>query len=82
MGGIIKLQLVGFHCTRGKELREFNISPNGEWLIACHQNSYDIVVFRIIENGTLIEISRTKRILSPVCIVFSKYIIGGLQYHD
>jgi len=68
-----KLQLVGFHYTRGKELREFNISPNGEWLIACHQNSHDIVVFRIMENGTLIEISRTKKILSPVCVAFSGF---------
>jgi len=68
-----RLQLVGFHYTRGKELREFNISLNGEWLIACHQNSHDIVVFSIIENGTLIEISRTKEILSPVCVAFSGF---------
>ncbi len=70
-----KLQLVGFHYTRGKELREFNISPDGEWLIACHQNSHDIIVFRILENGTLVEISRTKKILSPVCIAFSGFNI-------
>lgn len=65
-----KLQLLYFHYTGGKELREFNICPNGEWLIACHQNSHDIVVFRILDNGTLVEMSRTKEILSPVCIVF------------
>tara|TARA_R110002049_G_scaffold74196_1_gene191537 strand:+ start:830 stop:1897 length:1068 start_codon:yes stop_codon:yes gene_type:complete len=68
-----KLQLIGFHYTRGKELREFNISPDGKWLIACHQNSHDIVVFRIMENGTLEEISRTKKIRSPVCVVFSGF---------
>lgn len=68
-----ELQLVCYHYTGGNELREFNISPNGEWLIACHQNSHDVVVYRIIENGTLVEISRSKKILSPVCVVFSGF---------
>ncbi|CAZ95093.1 lactonase family protein [Zobellia galactanivorans] len=67
-----QLLLVGFHYTNGKELREFNISPDGKWLIACHQNSHDIVVFRIKENGTLMEVSRTKKMKSPVCVAFSR----------
>ena len=64
------LQLITYQYTNGDELREFNITPDGNWLIACHQNSHDTVVYKIQEDGTLIETYRTKEILSPVCIVF------------
>ncbi|UJH68500.1 lactonase family protein [Allomuricauda sp. SCSIO 65647] len=65
-----ELQLVDIQYTGGAELREFNITPNGEWLIACHQNSHDTVVYKVQENGKLEERYRTKEFLSPVCIVF------------
>ncbi|MCY4253142.1 MAG: lactonase family protein [Flavobacteriaceae bacterium] len=63
-------QLIGYQYTKGQELREFNITPNGKWLIACHQNSHETVVFEIMKNGTLSEKYRTKEILSPVCLTF------------
>ena len=66
------LELVGYEYTKGTELREFNISPDGKWLIACHQNSHDTVVYDIKNDGKLQEKYRTKEILSPVCIVFPK----------
>ncbi|RDY61136.1 lactonase family protein [Flagellimonas nanhaiensis] len=65
-----KLLNIEHQYTHGEELREFNITPDGKWLIACHQNSYDTVVYRIKEDGKLEETYRTKEILSPVCIVF------------
>lgn len=64
------LQLITYQHTNGDELREFNITPDGKWLIACHQNSHDTVVYKIQEDGKLIETYRTKEILSPVCVVF------------
>ncbi|MGB5435875.1 MAG: lactonase family protein [Maribacter sp.] len=64
------LQQIDYQYTKGKEVREFNITPEGRWLIACHQNSHDTVVYKIQEDGTLMETYRTKEILSPVCIVF------------
>lgn len=64
------LELIGYQNTNGDELREFNITPDGQWLIACHQNSHDTVVYRIEEDGSLKEQYRTKEILSPVCVVF------------
>ncbi|MEM1134496.1 MAG: lactonase family protein [Bacteroidota bacterium] len=67
-----KLQLIDYQYTKGEEVREFNITPDGKWLIACHQNSHDTVVYRIKEDGKLIETYRTKEMLSPVCIVFPK----------
>lgn len=64
------LELISYQNTNGDELREFNITPDGKWLIACHQNSHDTIVYRIEEDGMLNEKFRTKEILSPVCVVF------------
>ena len=64
------LGLVDYQHTNGKEIREFNISPNGKWLIACHQNSNDTVVYGIKGDGKLIEVYRTKEIKTPVCVAF------------
>ncbi|WP_291867911.1 lactonase family protein [Maribacter sp.] len=66
------LNLVGYKHTNANELREFNISPSGKWLIACHQNSNDTIVYRIRGNGKLIEVYRTKEIKTPVCVAFLK----------
>ena len=64
------LDLIAYQYTNGVELREFNITPDGQWLIACHQNSHDTVVYQIEQDGKLKERYRTKEILSPVCVVF------------
>jgi len=64
------LECVDYHYTNGKTLREFTISPNGKWLIACLQDSNEIVVYRIQPNGKLTENYRTTEIASPVCAVF------------
>ena len=42
-----KLEVLEYQYTEGDELREFNITPNGKWLIACHQNSHDTIVYQI-----------------------------------
>lgn len=64
------LEVLDYQYTQGKELREFNITPDGKWLIACHQNSHDTVVYKIQNEGKLLESYRTWEILSPVCITF------------
>ena len=64
------LSILDYQYTQGDELREFNITPDGNWLLACHQNSHDTVVYKIQEDGKLVETYRTQEILSPVCIVF------------
>ncbi|GAB5553585.1 MAG: lactonase family protein [Saprospiraceae bacterium] len=64
------LKTIAHQYTQGAELREFNITPDGHWLIACHQNSHDTVVYQIREDGRLIEKYRTQEIKSPVCIAF------------
>ncbi len=67
-----RLTVLDYHFTKGKELREFNITPDGKWLIACHQDSHDTVVYQITNDGKLIEKFRTKNIKTPVCISFLK----------
>ncbi|GAB3656509.1 6-phosphogluconolactonase [Echinicola sediminis] len=66
----LNLEVRDIYYTDGEEIREFNITPDGNWLIACHQNSHDTVVYKIEKDGTLKEYHRTKEILSPVCVVF------------
>ncbi|MEE9361693.1 MAG: lactonase family protein [Cellulophaga sp.] len=65
-----KLEVVDYHYTNGKELREFNLTPNGKWLIACHQNSDDTIVYQIKLDGKLAEKYRTQDLKTPVCVVF------------
>ena len=65
-----ELKLVDYVYTEGETIREFNISPDGKWLIACHQDSDDLVVYSIMDQGKLEEQYRTKEVVSPVCVVF------------
>ncbi len=65
-----KLEILEYQLTKGTELREFNITKDGKWLIACHQNSHDTAVYLIKPDGKLIEKYRTKKIKSPVCVIF------------
>ncbi len=64
------LELIDHKKTGGKEIREFNVTPSGKWLVACHQNSNDTIVFRIQDNGKLSEVYRTQKVKTPVCVAF------------
>ncbi|WP_298537515.1 lactonase family protein [uncultured Algibacter sp.] len=64
------LVLVDYTYTQGKTIREFNISPNGIWLIACLQDSNETIVYRILLNGKLDEVYRSTSFTSPVCVAF------------
>ena len=66
------LELIEYQHTNAKEIREFNISQDGNWLIACHQNSNDTIVYKIKPDGRLIEVHRAKAIKTPVCVTFLK----------
>ncbi|TNJ46582.1 lactonase family protein [Tamlana fucoidanivorans] len=64
------LELLGYQYGEGTTLREFNISPNGKWLIACFQDSDDTIVYKIKEDGLLHQVFKTKLLVSPVCVAF------------
>jgi 6-phosphogluconolactonase len=67
-----KLKVLEYQYTEGVELREFNITPIGKWLIACHQDSHDTIVYQIKKDGKLIKKYKTKKIKTPVCVAFLK----------
>ncbi|MDU8886038.1 lactonase family protein [Yeosuana sp. MJ-SS3] len=67
-----ELKLIDYNFTEGETIREFNISPDGNWLIAAHQSSNDLVVYHIGKDGKLTEKFRTKEVQSPVSIAFKK----------
>lgn len=62
--GDSSLETIDFQYTEGEELRELNSAPDSNWLIACHQNSHDSVVYAINEDGTVKKCYRTAEILS------------------
>lgn len=64
------LEILEYHYIDGKTIREFNITPNGEWLIACMQDSNEVISYKILESGVLKEKRRTSKIISPVCVCF------------
>ncbi len=64
------LEVIDYQHTNGTTLREFNVSPDGKWLIACLQDSNEVISYKILESGLLEEKSRTTDIISPVCVCF------------
>jgi 6-phosphogluconolactonase len=66
-----KLERAGDYPTGGKEPRHFAIDPTGRFLLAENQNSNSIAVFRIDPvTGTLLQVSITEGVPSPVCLTF------------
>ncbi len=67
------LELVGHAPTNGKNPRDFNLTPDGQFLIAVHQDSDNATVFkRDTEKGVLTEISHDFLVPEAVCVAFSK----------
>lgn len=57
--------------SKGKGPRAFTIDPTGNWLLAGHQNSNDIVIFkRNKTTGELTDTGKRMEIGAPVCFVF------------
>ena len=66
-----KLVLIGHESTKGETPRDFEISPDGKYLIVANQNSDNLITFEIDpKNGSLGNGQETKGILTPVCIKF------------
>jgi len=65
------LGLKGINPCGGTTPRDFNISPSGKWLLSAHQNSHDIVVFKLnAKKGKLKEQAKISEIESPTSLVF------------
>jgi len=64
-----KLTLIGNQPTLGNTPRHFNFDPTGNYLLACNQNSNEIVIFkRNIKTGLLSDSGKRIQVGKPVCI--------------
>ena len=55
----------------GKTPRNFNLTPDGKWLLAAHQDSDNITVFSVNQtDGTLTATPHSATVGKPVCLVF------------
>ena len=69
-----KLTLIGHQSTLGKTPRHFNFDPTGNYLLACNQNSDEIVIFkRDINSGLLSDSGKRIAVGKPVCIKWVNY---------
>ncbi|MEN9701520.1 MAG: hypothetical protein RIR55_840 [Bacteroidota bacterium] len=57
--------------TLGKRPRNFNISNDGNWLLAANQDTDNITVFKINkQTGDLTDTGNTIHVSMPVCVLF------------
>lgn len=68
IGSDFDLNMIGNYSTRGETPRNFAVTKDGKYLLAENQDTGDISVFNILENGTLQFITQHK-IPTPVCLV-------------
>ena len=66
-----KLTLVGIEPSGGKNPRNFGLDPSGNFLLAAHQDTNNIVTFRINkEDGTLTKTGAETEVPRAVCVKF------------
>lgn len=65
-----ELHLKDYKMMKAKTIRDFAISPDGDWLVAALQDSDILKVFEINGNGTLVEKKPALNIGSPTAILF------------
>ena len=65
------LTKIGNQSVLGRGPRNFNISPDGRYLLVANQYTDDVIVFtRNLETGMLTDTGHRLAIPSPVCVVF------------
>ncbi|TAF49980.1 MAG: lactonase family protein, partial [Sphingobacteriia bacterium] len=71
-----QLAFVARYATQGIKPRNFTLSPDGKWLLVAHQNSHNIVVFRLVvfrrdtQTGLLENSGQILQVGAPVCLFF------------
>ena len=65
------LKLVDFTPTGGKHPRNFNLSPDGAWLVCANMESDNLVSFKVdAATGRLTATGSTVTVPRPVCVLF------------
>ena len=65
-----KLTMIQNVPTQGDEPRHFATDPTGHMLFVANQNSNNIVLFNIAEDGKLAPTGQTINVTKPVCVLF------------
>lgn len=66
-----ELTLVEHVPTGGDQPRNFNLTPDGAWLLCAHQTTDNLVVFKVdAESGRLAPMGRPTRVARAVCVLF------------
>lgn len=66
-----RLTPVEIVASGGKVPRNFELSPNGKWLVCAHQDSNNITVFRVDpDTGRLTRTEHTATVPMSVCVLF------------
>ena len=69
VSGLIKPK--GHIPARGKWPRDFNITPEGDYLIVANQNSDSLISYRLDEKTGLAEFTGYSAVVEePVCVTF------------
>ena len=64
-----KIEIVGRQKTLGKTPRDINLDPTGNWLLAAHQDSDSIAIFKVDKSTGMIKLENlVENIKSPVCL--------------
>ena len=64
------LSIIDRYPSKGLIPRDFAISPDGDFLLVANQNSDNIVVYKVQQDGTLIDVNVALKIKTPVCLKF------------
>jgi 6-phosphogluconolactonase len=65
------LTLVEITPTQGKTPRNFGLDPTGAFLLAAHQDTDNVVVFRVdAKTGRVTPTGQILEVGSPVCVKF------------
>ncbi|MDI3319100.1 lactonase family protein [Pinibacter soli] len=68
-----KLTSVGFQPTLGVTPRNFNFDPSGNFLLVAHQQSDNVVIFKVDKKtGLLTDTGKRINVGSPVCVFWVK----------
>ena len=65
-----KLTFLNATASGGREPRDFKIDPSGRFLLVAHQNSDDVVVFKVQQNGKIERGGTKLKVSKPVNFAF------------
>jgi 6-phosphogluconolactonase len=67
------LQLVEITPCGGKHPRNFELSPDGQWLVCANQDTNNLVSFKVdATTGRLTATGHTATVPKPVCVLFAR----------